>query len=618
MPHKPGLGAIFGIVSENGVAKEASPVYLYDMQRDSGVAKAKLLTKQLTRSDGGFTFSGLDPNYQDYSVVATDEDGAEPKNALIQDRVQPVGATAGIGAVGDWYTRAYKDGAVAGVVPWPVAESGPLRPMGMVGSTIYVAPVAEPNVVMGVPEIPAMAGMRLQQGGRIGSYGRIGVPNNSDSSLEFVVELDDFSGTAPVLEFMFPKLAIDNQYGGVYLDTLNNPTFSGYTVRALYSFANKTLQFYLQTGGQNTSNFTNLGTVSLAAYSGKAHIIVSYVVGIALKVYVNGGLAGTLTPATVVNWMPANTISGAVRVAWASGSSCECTLGPVVAYVGALTEAQVEAHYKALFGNTNIPLATGYARAMCAELPMWYYRMNELDPSQGFSSELHKRDEVSSLTPPYSLIKADNNLLLTSGMSSPIVGGSTVEKTAGAILSGNYAGLCGLPFSNQFSFTCWVYFNNPTPAAEETIARFSVFVPRGTSPINPNGFFALSRGTNGKLSAMVHTAAGAQTFAFDYSPPSGSWVNLWFVVDKTGTDKTASLYAGSTSTQPALVGAGVANSSPLYTLALHGSNIFLANSGVPGVHIGTNLSGRICEVAVLPMALTLDRIVDVWAAKDVP
>ena len=88
MPHRPGVGAIFGVVSENGVAKPGAPVYLLDMRRDMGLGNAVLLAKQFTKTDGGFVFNGLDPNYADYAVFTTDEDSSgetDPyKNALIR------------------------------------------------------------------------------------------------------------------------------------------------------------------------------------------------------------------------------------------------------------------------------------------------------------------------------------------------------------------------------------------------------------------------------------------------------------------------------------------------------------------------------------------------------
>jgi len=62
-----------------------------------GVGEMKLLSMRLTAADGGFEFAGLDPEYDGYMLTATDEDGVTPKNALIQDRIQPIPAHVGAG-----------------------------------------------------------------------------------------------------------------------------------------------------------------------------------------------------------------------------------------------------------------------------------------------------------------------------------------------------------------------------------------------------------------------------------------------------------------------------------------------------------------------------------------
>ncbi|MFZ4537179.1 hypothetical protein [Propionivibrio sp.] len=96
MPHKPGIGAIFGIVAEDGVAKVDSPVRLYD--RTTG----QLVRAVTTNVDGGYVFSGLDETTSDYMVLAVDNDGANKKNALVYDYITPMPAAQGESFDGNW------------------------------------------------------------------------------------------------------------------------------------------------------------------------------------------------------------------------------------------------------------------------------------------------------------------------------------------------------------------------------------------------------------------------------------------------------------------------------------------------------------------------------------
>ena len=77
-------GAIYGIVSEEGSIKVDNPVVLMDHATLSIIAKTK------TDIYGGYMFNNLDPDKTDYMVFTVDNDGVEPKNALIKDYVTPI------------------------------------------------------------------------------------------------------------------------------------------------------------------------------------------------------------------------------------------------------------------------------------------------------------------------------------------------------------------------------------------------------------------------------------------------------------------------------------------------------------------------------------------------
>lgn len=77
-------GAIYGIVSEEGAIKVGNPVVLMDH------ATLQIIAKTVTDQYGGYMFNNLDPDKTDYMVFTVDNDGVEPKNALIKDYVTPI------------------------------------------------------------------------------------------------------------------------------------------------------------------------------------------------------------------------------------------------------------------------------------------------------------------------------------------------------------------------------------------------------------------------------------------------------------------------------------------------------------------------------------------------
>lgn len=83
-------GAIYGIVSEEGVVKVGNEVVLLDH------ATLSVIAKTVTDQYGGYMFNNLDPDKKDYMLFTVDNDGVEPKNALIKDYVQPVTTANGV------------------------------------------------------------------------------------------------------------------------------------------------------------------------------------------------------------------------------------------------------------------------------------------------------------------------------------------------------------------------------------------------------------------------------------------------------------------------------------------------------------------------------------------
>lgn len=111
MPHRSGPGAIFGVVSEDGIAKPGQRVVLFD--RDTN----QVLDSRVADADGRYLFSGLDSSVSSttspYTIFALDNDDSTFKNAVIHDLVVPVNAATGTTFSGNFYKYACIDRAPA-------------------------------------------------------------------------------------------------------------------------------------------------------------------------------------------------------------------------------------------------------------------------------------------------------------------------------------------------------------------------------------------------------------------------------------------------------------------------------------------------------------------------
>lgn len=135
-------GTIHGIVSEEGTAKVDNEVVLLDHETLSILAR--------TRTDkfGGYMFNNLDPDKTDYMMYTVDNDGAQPKNALIKDYVQPVKGNNG--AIGGNFLGVLEALApVQAVIPVrrPDGEGVFVRPNGCVRCLPYDAVIATSGTI---------------------------------------------------------------------------------------------------------------------------------------------------------------------------------------------------------------------------------------------------------------------------------------------------------------------------------------------------------------------------------------------------------------------------------------------------------------------------------------
>ena len=626
MPHRPGTGAIFGIVSENGVAKSLSPVYLMDMRRDTGIGNAKIISKQMTREDGGFTFSGLNAEYTDYSVMVSDEDGAEPKNALIQDRVQPVPVHLGAGHFADWYGRIFKDGADSAIIPFPVEENV-LRPLAYGGRVWYGGEAADPTELIDIPEIPGMAGIRLNTTSCLTTFNSQQLSAIGPRSVEFIIDLDSFTSNSTDL---YIGVAPGSQYAGTTYRAFTtspsgarNPERGNCALRLIVGKDKKVtvyLSSYIMDTPVNAPG--NIGVFNLAAYSGLQHIILSYIPSTSLTLYVAGQLLEN-KPISVNHDVFDSKCPGFEIGGTNNGYGVNCLIGPVVSYAEPLNAQQALEHYKSLFDNDLIPLRTGYADELGKEFPIWYYRFDDDDLSIGARSELGKYNVVTGAAKAHQTLFATDYTRITHPVSSPFLGQSAFSKPADVYLSRGDAAPPGFPFGNQFVFTGWVYFDTATPTTIETLLKFespNVFnLSSGYDNPASNGWFILRRGTDKKINAQIFVKGSLQNCDFNYVADAGQWLNIWLVADLriTGMEKV-SLYVGTETDAPTLVATASLPTGALFTTAS-----FNPNTSVPfgtgfNAIVGQNMAGRMRDWAILPTVIKPERIAEIWVNKDRP
>lgn len=607
MPHKPGIGAIFGIVSEDGVAKPGFPVNLYD--RTNG----KQVAHQTTDGDGGFVFNGLNPDTNDYQVVAQDEDNPPYKNALIRDRIQPVPGYQGATFWGNWRQLAFNkqaeilfDGSVDGQNQLLSPYSTPAFPtMRAATSTTLGTPYFANSITPGAPDIPAldMQGQKLHVRPRTSQWSPALMltplhQNPSQCSLEWVA---DFSTLAP---YNSPGTGSLEWFASFFRAGYNyeteNLTYNTVFIYCRYTVNTKTFTFYRNSGsggGGFTSNLVSCGTFDFSAYAGGVHhciLTISY--GVEAIFYVDGvavatfNLAATNGAIGYYNNSDYGTIAGMGLVASTGSSSSSYVYqqngvmglqGPMACYPYALTADDVSALYQALMvGST--PVVTGYAKEVVIDRPTLYARLNDMP---GATSAQH-------FLRPVDMYNGSVNGTIIFGQPTMIAGGN------GALFNGT----SGVRFNSegcntesQLGYTLeWV--GRPTaatPAAIETL-----FCAMNTSEARTGP--QLQRLTTGQL-RIIHSASGTETL--DFASTMSDTANdhhFMLVIDKVAFKAT--LYVDGVQAEQIATNTNLLDT--LYT-----NNAYTGETAIGGIANDANVvsagfAGKLAEVAFYQMPLS--------------
>ncbi len=521
MPHKPGIGAIFGIVSEDGVAKQSFPVNLYDRTDGAHVSR------QVTDENGGFVFNGLNADTNDYQVVAQDEDNPPYKNAIIRDRIQPVPGYQGANYWGNWRKLAFDLGAEV-LFDGSTDEDGNLVPPYCAsavptcrgaGGTNIVKPVFAPSITPGAPDIPGldMNGTKLAVRQRQTRYSAADAvdklhQNPTSLSFEFVADFDNLKPAGESqgrvewgLSGCRDDRAVETESGYYY----------SYPIYASFDSSTKEITLFRNNGNGSQSNWRSyLSSLTpdneTPTLSGVCHCVVVINYGLEAFLYVNGeqvahyALAGTNSYWGMYNsdTYGRNIFVGIIGYEGSSNANyyygcngIDGTLGPCAAYPFDLTAENVSDLYNALMVGVT-PKATGYMREVLIDRPAFYARL--CDPAG-------TTDTVRTELRPSDLYAGYTSGTVTWQQPSGVAGGN------GALFDGASNIRFDSDGAAQFSQYGYVMEfimqpSNALPAAEETL-----FMASNTSE-NRTGI-QVTRDVAGKIN-VTHSASGAENFYF--------------------------------------------------------------------------------------------------------
>jgi hypothetical protein len=646
MGHKAGIGAIFGVVSEEGVAKPNSPVILLDRENK------KIVRRQLTREDGGFTFNGLNENEATYMAIATDEDGGVPKNALIQDRILPVPAYSGATFWGNWPYLARRDGAL---VVWSGAyleSGGQIRPFDsqtagrtgeapvrLLGAGTVGISAVEPAV--GAPQIPVLAltNMRITMPG----YVTRDVGTSQSQSLEVVVALDSVSGAVSFAGFP-GRYEWGERWNSWWYE--NGSTSAGCHVpnaKLTYTVATRTLSVWFKEGTGGSKDGTwgggpDGGTARTYSFvfpvgevpSGLVHLAFSLVPGIRLALFVNGAIVQEWDlSGQSLSLQQANGAGGYGDSArkWGIGGfllagAAAGTVAPGITYADigpfayyphvALSDADIATHYEALMATSLLPLLTGYVKEVMMDSPVFYARLDDLQgdvtAEDFFQREFMRYNYYQRTDRDFRLLgfKQYPPTSISLEAPSPVLGGMAT------VFDGGYLRADTMVVSpatrEQLSFE---FFINPP----ETVV--------GTSPVvrlanSTTAMAQVSLTSTRSFSLLLRlNNATNETLTFTHSIPFDVDSHVVITLDKAARE--AVLYVNGVPQE-------TLDSNSINSILLLDTGLIAANSAVTTwlyytfiAGDGTSVfRGKLCEVAFYHQVLSPARVLSHYNARLIP
>jgi hypothetical protein len=600
MPHSPGIGAIFGIVSENGIAKAGGRVGLYDR------STMQLVYRTTADALGGYRFTGLNQNTSDYLVVALDDDGSPAKNALVQDYIQPISAHMGAAAPMNWHYLAATKKPVA--IFEPVYVYDRFRPPhGSRGASLLTGAALfnQASITAGAPQYPSL---KLNNG-FVSTVVRMRDGTQTQRTADPIKESLEWStDTSLSGACCGERWWCWSTYNGYYA---NRPAILldwNRTTKVLswlisYADVSDGGTLFNAVGSNVASNSFDSYTAS-GLSDGPHHFVVATEYGKEAKLYIDGALVKTtsLIGKPTTHATPGNFNINLKMKFGGYGGTTEMGYGyayhgPSAWYPATLSDADVLAHYNALMvGST--PLLTGYTRDVLTDSPQIYVRLNA-------TTYGNETDFLNYQT-------MNHTGTITVLQTSPVVGGSMYLFGGGAMrCEGLGAGLA--PLGATFEF--WIRPTSATPAATGYIAA-----GRWNSDDTTFNWYVQQLITTGKISVTVRRSTDAnETITFNYSPPTDADKLIAIVLDKI--TPTAKLYVNGALQDTQTLAPGYFYAIP--EVVNYADSITYSRSSfmLGGLVSDANAAsspyyGKLGEFVVYPEALTADRLLSHYTSRD--
>lgn len=606
MPHRPGIGAIFGITSEEGVAAQKR-VVLMDRSNLSIVAKTT------ADANGGYVFNGLNPDTNDYLVFAVDDDGNPPKEAIIHDYIQPIPAYQGATFIGNWEKRVMSSDPISGFFGLLDQNGSPIE---ISGHTPYFEGSAvtygQTSLTPGAPHIPATALNNCALGfGARTSFDIYTAPTKV--SLEWVFRRSSVSTARHAGVGLFTSSSADSK-----ADTNYGFSFDSYynsSIAALrYNPADAVLRAYNQNGSMYTGSWDGwreVANVNLSTYPDDVHVVLAMTYADTAVLYINGAPVATVSLGgqNVVPWRyqssdwPMGTAifgdinnSGNNKVL---GRYTTVLSGPVVAYDRMLSAQEVLDRYNDLMVGTT-PAETGYAKEILLDHPHYYYRLREPDGTSGRFA-----DWLTQSAGNRRALTIYNPSGIDYAQSSPVVGGSAVKFNGAAAARGDFV----IESSSSRRELSFAFIIEPTvalPTANELIVG-----NHNTAEVMVTAVF---RNTAGKL--VLRTREGGIDTDYTFTTALAAGVRKFVVITLNKGTKEAKLYLDGALVETLTTTGAFLDQQNSYAAAYHetmiGGQVNDARNGV-----SMPFRGYLSEVAFFSYELPASRVKAHYDARSV-
>lgn len=398
MPHKLGVGAIKGIVSEDGMVSQKRLLLL-----DRSTLKAIAVTE--SDEGGAYIFNGLNVDTNDYLVVSVDDSpdvAGDYKQAMVFDRVKPFSAHIGSVFYGNWHFVSKSKDPIAA---W----------FGDFDSS-----VAQRPIVLGNSRALSRTndnGLSTYQGPTFVGASHIATLTTLASNLIFHSASDGghHSRTTAkefTLETVIVKSRCTGNVGvGAYNAVGHQPYLNGedgYGVSQKapapainYTKSTDRLNVYAHSRnviigeGENGATITTtyMSNIDLSPYGDVVHIVVAYKLQDDMRLYVNGQLVNTVSLVTTgldidsARLAPLGIIisNNAIQSAPQKYNVADMTggVGAIAWYDKKLAAESVYEHYQALILGAT-PKLSGVCAEYVVDHPLYYYRLNDIGENTYF------------------------------------------------------------------------------------------------------------------------------------------------------------------------------------------------------------------------------------------